>query len=91
MVQNGLVEEVQQLIRRYPLDTPAFEAIGYRELIAYFKLKKSLKDAIEEIKQNTWLYAKRQMTWFRADKEIKWIKNQTEAFRLVKKFLKNRA
>ena len=88
MVKQGLVEEVQRLIRKYPTTTPALEAIGYRELIAYFKLKKSLKDAIEEIKQNTWHYGKRQMIWFRADKEIKWIGNQAEALRLVKKFLK---
>lgn len=91
MIQDGLVREVQTLMQKYPVDTPAFEAIGYRELREYFKLQKSLKDAIEEIKQNTWLYAKRQMTWFKADKEIKWIENQAEAVRLVKKFLKKEA
>jgi len=33
-------------------------------------------------------FAKRQMTWFKRDKRIKWIKNQSEAEKLVKEFLK---
>lgn len=88
MMQNGLLEEVKNLIKQYPLDTPAFDAIGYRELIGYFKFKKSLKEAVEEIKENTWHYAKRQLTWFRADREIKWIKNTAEAERLLRRFVR---
>lgn len=88
MLKDGLVDEVQNLIKQYPLDTSAFEAIGYREIIEYFKLKKTLKEAIEEIKQNTWQYAKRQLTWFKADKEINWIKNKGEAERLLRRFVR---
>jgi tRNA dimethylallyltransferase len=35
--------------------------------------KISLDDAIEQIKQNTRRFAKRQLTWFRKDKDIIWV------------------
>ncbi|PJA88472.1 MAG: tRNA (adenosine(37)-N6)-dimethylallyltransferase MiaA, partial [Candidatus Moranbacteria bacterium CG_4_9_14_3_um_filter_36_9] len=46
------------------------------------------EEAIEQIKNNTRHYAKRQMTWFQKDKRIHWIKNQRETEKLIKKFLK---
>ena len=81
MIKKGLVEEVRGLVQKYGADTPAFDAIGYREIIDCLKNKISLQDAAALMKKNTWTYAKRQMTWFRKDKEIKWINNQKEAER----------
>ena len=48
----------------------------------------SLNETINQIKKNTWHYAKRQMTWFRKDKEVNWVKNQKEAEKLVREFLR---
>jgi tRNA dimethylallyltransferase len=87
MMQDGLVDEVQQLIEKYGADCVAFDAIGYREIIDYLKNKISLQKAIEDMKLNTWHYAKRQMTWFKRDKEIHWIQNAEEAGKLVEEFL----
>ena len=33
-------------------------------------------------------YSKRQMTWFKKNKEIHWIKNEREAEKLVRKFIR---
>lgn len=88
MIKNGLVREVKNLIKKYPKNLPAFDAIGYREIIRYLDKKISLNEAIAEIKKNTRRFAKRQMSWFRRDKSIEWAKNQKNTESLVRKFLK---
>jgi len=87
MMQDGLVTEVENLIKKYGADCQAFDAIGYREIIDYLKGKISLQKSAEDMKMNTWHYAKRQMTWFKRDKEIHWIKNKEEAEKMVDNFL----
>lgn len=89
MMKIGLIKEVKNLIKIYDKNLPAFDTIGYREIIDYLNKKISLAEAIEKIKKNTWHFAKRQMTWFKKDKRIIWVKNRQEAEKLVKKFLKN--
>ena len=86
-MQNCLAREVDALIAKYGTNCIAFDAIGYREIIDSLKGKISIEKAIEEIKLNTWHYAKRQMTWFRRDKEIHWIESEKEAKKLVDDFL----
>lgn len=86
MAEDGLIEEVKNLINKYGANQQAFDAIGYREIIDYLANKKTLEKALAEIKTNTWHYAKRQMTWFNADKKIHWVDNQKEAEILVKNF-----
>ncbi|MDE2019079.1 MAG: tRNA (adenosine(37)-N6)-dimethylallyltransferase MiaA [Patescibacteria group bacterium] len=96
MMQDGLVAEVEGLAKKYGTwdmghgtwKLPsALDAIGYREIIKYLENKISLETAVEEMKLNTWHYAKRQLTWFRRDAGIHWIENATEADRLVGEFL----
>ena len=97
MLKNGLIKEVRGLIKKYPAGLPAFDAIGYREIINYLQGKISLDETTALIKRNTWKYAKRQMTWFSAmgksasggkrDKEIIWINNPGEAFSKCRDFL----
>ena len=86
-MEDGLLAEVEQLIKKYGDQCVAFDAIGYREVIDYFKGKISLNQAILDMKSNTWKYAKRQMTWFKRDNEIHWIDNFQEAEELLKEFL----
>ena len=87
MIKQGLVEEVKDLVKKYPSDISALKTIGYQEIISYLQNKISLEEAIDLIKKNTRQYARRQMTWFKKDKTIKWIDNIEEAEKLVKDFL----
>ncbi len=89
MLQDGIVTEVENLIKRYGKTCAAFDAIGYREIVDYLDGKISLEQATDIIKHNTWHYAKRQMTWFRKDKNIRWIAKPEEAGKMVEEFLIN--
>lgn len=70
MMKMGLLEEVEALksFARYN----ALQTVGYKELYAYLEGAISLEAAVEQIKQHTRNYAKRQLTWFRKDEEITW-------------------
>jgi tRNA dimethylallyltransferase len=48
------------------------QAIGYKELYAYFDGVCTLTEAVEQLKQNSRRYAKRQLTWFRNKTDAKW-------------------
>ena len=66
MIQLGLVEEVEALVAKYGyLDTSAFSAIGYKEVIDFLKGNVTLSDAIAQIKLNSRHYAKRQITYIK--------------------------
>jgi len=95
MFQSGFLEEVRQLTKRFPIDSHAFKAIGYRQVIEYFDGSITLAHAIEETKKQSRRYAKRQLTWFRTDPDITWLENeldlaelQTKAADLIAEFLK---
>ncbi|MCM3667803.1 tRNA (adenosine(37)-N6)-dimethylallyltransferase MiaA [Mesobacillus maritimus] len=72
MMDQGLVEEVKELYDKGLRDCQSIQAIGYKELYDYFDGKVSLEEAIENLKQNSRRYAKRQLTWFRNKMEVKW-------------------
>lgn len=74
MVESGLFTEVENLLRG-GLDrgSTAMQAIGYKEVAAYFSGHLSREEAIDKIKQESRRYAKRQLTWLRRDSEIHWI------------------
>jgi tRNA dimethylallyltransferase len=73
MMEAGLLEEVQTLYDAGIRDVQSIKAIGYKELYAYFDGLLSLEEAIEQIKQNSRRYAKRQLTYFRNKMDVKWI------------------
>lgn len=72
MISHGLVEEASEYYKS-ALSGTSVQAIGYKELFPYFKGELSLSDAIENIKQETRHYAKRQLTWFNKEKNINWL------------------
>ena len=74
MLAEGLVEEVQSLLKRgYEPSLPSLSAIGYREIIAYLQGKISLEDAVREMRHNTRVFVRRQANWFKAnDPQIHW-------------------
>jgi tRNA dimethylallyltransferase len=70
MLEKGLLEEVELLIPFKHRN--ALQTVGYKEIFAFFNNDCTLEKAVENIKQNTRRFAKRQITWFRKDKNIKW-------------------
>lgn len=87
MFQEGLIQEVKRLIKKYSPDLPAFSAIGYQETIAYLNKEISLTEAKKLISQHTRQYAKRQMTWFKKDKRIHWLEDPQKAEQLIADFI----
>lgn len=73
MIDQGLVDEARQLWNKGIKDVQAVQAIGYKELYAHFRNEISMEEAIEQIKQNSRRYAKRQITYFRNKLPISWI------------------
>lgn len=78
MLANGLIAEVESLIAAgYSRNTFALQSFGYKELIAYLDGKCTYLEAIEQLKQNTRRFAKRQLTWFRKDTRIEWVDRES--------------
>jgi tRNA dimethylallyltransferase len=73
MLEEGWVEEVKTLLESGLSGTePAFQAIGYRQLVDHLKNCKPLSEALEAIVVATRQYAKRQETWFRREPDVRW-------------------
>ncbi len=65
MIHEGLIEEVQHLLLKYPADAPGFNSIGYKETVSFLQREGgSVEELKKEIIKNTKKYAKRQKTWF---------------------------
>lgn len=74
MVAAGLFREVEALLAA-GLDqgSTAMQAIGYKEAAACLRGQLSRTEAIQQIKQSSRRYAKRQLTWLRRDPAALWI------------------
>ncbi|MBO6090003.1 MAG: tRNA (adenosine(37)-N6)-dimethylallyltransferase MiaA [Lachnospiraceae bacterium] len=70
MIENGLLDEVKDLIARYPYDSQSglYNAIGYKELIDYINGEYDFDKAVYLIKQNSRHYAKMQVTFFKRER-----------------------
>jgi tRNA dimethylallyltransferase len=73
MFSAGFVDEVRELIAKYPRHCHAFKAIGYRQIADYLDGRITLAQAVENTQQESRRYAKRQLTWFRSDSDIIWL------------------
>lgn len=63
MMEQGLLKEAQFVDQLGEVQSA--RGIGYKEFKPYFAGAISLKEAIEQVKQDSRRYAKRQLTWFR--------------------------
>lgn len=73
MINNGLIDEVKNLLNKgLTINNQSMQGIGYKELIEYLNNNCSLEAAIENIKQATRRYAKRQITWFKRVENAIW-------------------
>ncbi len=74
MMEQGLEAEVRALLERgVDPKTTAMQAIGYKEMAAALRGECSTEQAVEQIKQASRRYAKRQLTWFRRNEKIHWL------------------
>lgn len=73
MIKDGLIEEVESLLKKYKNFPTAMQGLGYKEVVEYLNGEYSKEEMIDKIKQETRHYAKRQLTWFRRNKEIIWL------------------
>lgn len=73
MLQNGLIEEVKYLLKKYKNYPTAMQGLGYKETKMYFEGQITKEELVEMIKTETRRYAKRQLTWFRKNKETIWL------------------
>ncbi len=71
MMENGFLDEVRRMLPYR--DENALNTVGYKELFQVLEGRWELPFAVERIKKNTRVYAKKQMTWFKHDKGIQWI------------------
>ncbi len=68
MILDGLEEEARRV---YPLrHLNSLNTVGLKEMFAWFDGKMERQEAIERIKKNTRVYAKKQMTWFARDTSL---------------------
>jgi len=70
MMRDGLLEEVRHVYPYKQLNS--LNTVGYKEMFNYLDGEWPLDFAIEKIKRNSRVYARKQMTWFKRDKEINW-------------------
>ncbi len=76
MIQQGLIEEVKNILEKYKEFPTAMQGLGYKEVVEYLEGKLTKDEMIEKIKMETRRYAKRQLTWFRKNKQTIWIKGR---------------
>lgn len=70
MMREGLLEEARQLLPYRHLN--ALNTVGYKEMFQVLDGVWESAMAVERLKKNTRVYAKKQMTWFQKDPEIHW-------------------
>lgn len=68
MVEAGFIEEARRV---YPLrHLNSLNTVGYKEMFAAFDGTMTLDTAIERMKKNTRVYAKKQLTWLKRDQSV---------------------
>ena len=75
MIEQGLIQEVEELLQKYNEFPTAMQGLGYKEVVEYLQGETTREEMIEKIKMETRRYAKRQITWFKKNKQTIWIKH----------------
>lgn len=73
MIEQGLIEEVKNILKKYKNFPTAMQGLGYKEVVQYIEGIYTKEEMIEKVKMETRRYAKRQLTWFRKNKNTTWI------------------
>ena len=73
MIEQGLIEEVKEILKKYDEFPTAMQGLGYKEVVQYLKGEYTKEEMIEKLKMETRRYAKRQLTWLRKNKQTIWL------------------
>lgn len=71
MVEAGLEQEARSVYHLRHLNS--LNTVGLKEMFSLFDGTMDRHTAIERIKKNTRVYAKKQLTWYRRDPDITWV------------------
>jgi tRNA dimethylallyltransferase len=95
MFDIGLVEETQQLLKKYGATARPLASLGYKQAVQLLRGELTPEQATQAAQQAHRNYAKRQMTWFRREPDVQWLKGfgddpkvQSEAFASVETSLR---
>lgn len=70
MMDEGLLDEVQRVL---PFrNCNSLNTVGYKELFNYLDGDWDLDIALDRMRKNTRVYAKKQLTWFKRDESVCW-------------------
>lgn len=68
MVADGLEDEARRVIGMRHLNS--LNTVGLKEMFSYIDGDMDFRTAVERIKKNTRVYAKKQLTWYRRDPSV---------------------
>ena len=83
MLDHGLFREVQQLVEQGYESCQSMQAIGYKELIPVINGQMIYEDAVNDLKQHSRQYAKRQMTWFKNKMSVHWLDKDNMSLQMM--------
>lgn len=83
MMEKGLLQEVKGLHAQGIRNAQSIQAIGYKEIYHYLDGLITLEDALDQLKQNSRRYAKRQLTYFRNKMDVHWYNPFTDKERII--------
>lgn len=70
MVEHGFIDEARRVCPWRECNS--LNTVGYKEIFRYLDGEWPLEMALDRIRKNTRVYAKKQLTWFRRDASICW-------------------
>lgn len=76
MMESGLMEEVERVFPLRHLN--ALNTVGYKELFKVVEGEWDLSFALDRMRKNTRVYAKKQLTWFKRDEAFTWFNPDEE-------------
>lgn len=88
MINAGLIEEVENIVKKYKKFPTAMQGLGYKEVVEYLNNQITKEEMIEKIKKETRHYAKRQLTWFRKNKQTIWLNGEEQTQKNIQKIIK---
>lgn len=71
LMAAGWLDEVRRVVSFRQCN--ALNTVGYKELFKYLDGEWPLDFALEKIRRNTRVYAKKQLTWFKRDPDVRWV------------------
>ena len=78
MIQKGLIQEVEYILKKYKEFPTAMQGLGYKEVVEYLNGQCTKEEMVEKVKMETRRYAKRQLTWFRKNKQTIWLDGKND-------------